>query len=161
MALMWAINRNNGQLWSCDIEDAPQVLPYASFIDLSRRKTIIETRAADLGKSWTHGLVDLVYLDASHSYKDTCEEIDAWMPHIKEGGLLVFHDTEIYKKDIMRAIFDRMMNNEKLFELHHFPDCHGHAVLQWYSGEQTSTKMMRETQSASVVSLTALLANAK
>ncbi len=36
--------------------------------------------------------LDFVYLDASHDYQDVLDDIDAWRPLIREGGILCGHD---------------------------------------------------------------------
>jgi hypothetical protein len=35
---------------------------------------------------------DLVYIDASHWYKDVISDIETWLPKIKKGGYLSGHD---------------------------------------------------------------------
>ena len=36
--------------------------------------------------------VDFVYIDARHDYKGAMEDIKAWWPKLKKGGLLSGHD---------------------------------------------------------------------
>lgn len=36
--------------------------------------------------------VELIFLDATHSYDDVTDDIKAWWPKLIIGGLLVFHD---------------------------------------------------------------------
>lgn len=38
------------------------------------------------------GFFDFVYIDSSHYYEDTLNEIKAWLPLIREGGLMGRHD---------------------------------------------------------------------
>lgn len=157
MALMWAINRNDGFLYSCDLEDVPVTLPFSEGMDLTRRMRLSEHRATDLAAKWNSGLVDLIYLDTGHGYQDTCDEITAWLPHLKEGGLFIFHDTEVYRASVFKAISEEIIRSNKLFEFHQFPDVMGHGVLQFYSGYQTNTRIMRPSEDDNVVSLTSLL----
>jgi hypothetical protein len=35
---------------------------------------------------------DLVYIDASHWYKDVIFDINTWLPKVKKGGYLAGHD---------------------------------------------------------------------
>lgn len=56
-----------------------------------------------IGKDWlepstAHTLVDLVFIDADHSYNGCKGDIEAWLPNIKPGGILAIHD---YKKDTL------------------------------------------------------------
>ena len=36
--------------------------------------------------------VDLVFLDAEHTYEAVSEDIRVWLPHVKTGGILCGHD---------------------------------------------------------------------
>lgn len=51
-----------------------------------------------LGPSQTVGLqfapasVDMVFVDGAHDYEAVRDDIAAWKPVVKDGGLLVFHD---------------------------------------------------------------------
>ena len=51
---------------------------------------------------------DLVYIDANHSYKSVKQDIIAWMPKVKEGGILAGHDYPIFEgvKQAVDEIFD-------------------------------------------------------
>lgn len=48
--------------------------------------------------------VDLVYLDASHDYDSVKADIEAWWPHVEEGGILCGHDFDPYWSGVMRAV---------------------------------------------------------
>lgn len=39
--------------------------------------------------------VDLVFIDADHTYKGCKKDYDAWSPLIRKGGLLIFHDCHL------------------------------------------------------------------
>ncbi|MES2308286.1 MAG: class I SAM-dependent methyltransferase [Verrucomicrobiota bacterium] len=38
------------------------------------------------------GSLDFCYIDARHDYKSVLEDLDAWYPKVKEGGILAGHD---------------------------------------------------------------------
>ncbi len=38
------------------------------------------------------GQVDLLFIDAGHSYEECCADIGAWLPHLRAGGMVAFHD---------------------------------------------------------------------
>ena len=40
--------------------------------------------------------IDFLFLDADHRYKQFKEDLDAWIPKIKIGGMICGHDSEAY-----------------------------------------------------------------
>jgi predicted O-methyltransferase YrrM len=62
-----------------------------------------------VGEDWGGGLVDLVFIDGDHSYEGASGDIEVWLPHIKEGGLMVFHDyNEKTWPTVVQAVDDHM-----------------------------------------------------
>lgn len=49
--------------------------------------------------------LDFVFIDGSHKYEDVVEDIKAWLPKIKKGGILAGHDY-IDFDDVRRAVHD-------------------------------------------------------
>lgn len=45
-------------------------------------------------RTWTHGAIGMVFIDAVHDYVNTAFDIEAWLPLIIEGGVLAMHDTD-------------------------------------------------------------------
>lgn len=48
--------------------------------------------------------VDLVFIDADHSYEAVLADMEAWWPHVKLGGLLVGHDASM--QSVNKAIVE-------------------------------------------------------
>jgi len=42
------------------------------------------------------GILDLVFIDADHSYGSIKQDIELWLPKVKAGGILCGHDCEGY-----------------------------------------------------------------
>ena len=104
LALAFAKRRTGGQLWSCDIGPIPESELTYFGVETDGWTRYERTDAAECGRTWPHGLVDFVYLDASHALDATTREIDTWMPHLREGGLFVFHDVESCRPTVFRAV---------------------------------------------------------
>lgn len=68
------------------------------FVNCSRiaerdqRVTLVRQYSVDGCKLLPDGECDWVYIDANHSYRHVLEDMDAWWPKVKSGGLLCGHD---------------------------------------------------------------------
>jgi predicted O-methyltransferase YrrM len=49
-------------------------------------------RSQDVGRSWTSGPVDVVFVDGDHSPEGCREDWELWHPHVSPGGAVAFHD---------------------------------------------------------------------
>lgn len=85
-------------------------LTEAGFYGVSER---IRSDSSEAGRNWSTNDLDLVFIDADHSYAGVRADIEAWTPHVKVGGRVAFHDCiyaanfhadHLYQFDIMRAI---------------------------------------------------------
>ena len=52
----------------------------------------LKLKSVDASKKFDNSSLDFVFMDASHEYEDVCNDIDAWMPKVKSGGILAGHD---------------------------------------------------------------------
>jgi predicted O-methyltransferase YrrM len=48
-------------------------------------------RSVDVAKTFNEQL-DLLFIDADHSYEGCREDVISWLPHLKPNGVLVMHD---------------------------------------------------------------------
>jgi hypothetical protein len=56
------------------------------------------------GHEWTSGPVDLLFVDADHSERAVLRDVRAWMPSMREGSRIVFHDNNDIHPGVQRAI---------------------------------------------------------
>ena len=60
---------------------------------LSRRgHTLIRELSETASKQFEDNSLDIVYLDADHSFNGCSNDIDYWYPKVKPGGILAGHD---------------------------------------------------------------------
>lgn len=59
---------------------------------VERQVTILRQYSSDAAKEWTRP-IDLLFIDGDHSYEGVKRDWDAFAPHVREFGLVVFHDT--------------------------------------------------------------------
>lgn len=56
-------------------------------------RSSLDHASPGLARDYLGGAPELVFLDSSHEYRQTLDEIDAWYPVLAAGGLIVLHDT--------------------------------------------------------------------
>lgn len=86
--------------WQTDNETALRVIPniYNMFLDtinraqVTQRVTPIKSISWEAAKQFEDESVDVVYIDADHSYESVVNDIEAWLPKIKQGGIIAGHD---------------------------------------------------------------------
>jgi SAM-dependent methyltransferase len=63
------------------------------------------------------GTFDLVYIDGNHGYLDVLEDIAAWLPKVKEGGLLAGHDYDVLARPgVPRAVQESLGMPDAVFQ---------------------------------------------
>lgn len=61
--------------------------------------TIVKDTSINVASVFDDESVDFVFIDGDHEYKGVKEDIEAWTPKVKKGGIICGHD---YKKDDFR-----------------------------------------------------------
>jgi len=46
----------------------------------------------EIGKDWTYDPLDMIFVDGDHARAGIDGDIETWWPHLKPGGLMLFHD---------------------------------------------------------------------
>ncbi|MCK5241052.1 class I SAM-dependent methyltransferase [bacterium] len=142
---------------SVDIEDCSKVATYDRWYFVKSDDIEFAKRFS----AWCRekGLpehIDVLFIDSSHFYEHTCQEIEAWFPHLSEKAKAVFHDTNLkriyFRKDgsmgiawnnrrgVIRAIeeyFSTVFQEKKDFRdtrpgwrIKHLAYCAGFTVLE-------------------------------
>ena len=63
----------------------------------------------EIGRSWTGGPLDLVFIDGDHSPAGVQGDIKVWLPLIKRGGWILFHDYHSNNWPAVVEAVDRML----------------------------------------------------
>lgn len=139
-AFLAAIELYGGHLWSCDID-----LPW--FLNE------YQTAAGDV---WTFVLaddieaehqapnkVDILFIDTSHTYDHTRRELDVYASHVKPGGVILLHDTELEQPadsppsdppfPVLVAVTEFCESTG--WELKLIPGCNGLGIIRSTKGE--------------------------
>ena len=48
-------------------------------------------RSVDIAKTFDKE-IDLIFVDGDHSYEGVKTDVESWLPKVKKGGILIFHD---------------------------------------------------------------------
>ena len=89
IAWLYALEQTGGHLWSVDLDGKPPIGDYSHW-------TFIQgDDESDTVLSQLPSPVDVVFLDTSHWYPNTCRELELYLPMVRSGGLIVCHDTEL------------------------------------------------------------------
>jgi len=56
-------------------------------------RSSLDSASPQLARDYLGGAPELVFLDSSHEYQQTLDELEAWYPALAPGGLIVLHDT--------------------------------------------------------------------
>ncbi len=97
LAFLAAAEAADGHVWSCDIfpvlSDPNGMRPWSRH----PRWTFIQGDDMDVALQARLPLeVDVLFIDTSHLYEHTLQELHAFMPRVAPGGVGLFHDTDLY-----------------------------------------------------------------
>jgi cephalosporin hydroxylase len=100
-ALIAAANVCNAKVLSVDIDPAPLLgVPGRERWSFVQSDDVCFGREAEGFECWCaeRGFLpeaDVIFIDSSHLYEHTCEELDVWHKHLSAAGVLLFHDTNM------------------------------------------------------------------
>jgi predicted O-methyltransferase YrrM len=133
-AFLAALENNGGHLWSVDLAPPPHLEGPWTFV-LGKSIDVAAVQASAGTDPF-----DIVFVDTDHTYELTRAEIEAWAPHLKPGGRMVFHDTNLERFDHhttpqpafpVRTAIEEWLNNDALAVLEAFyPDSYGLTIVR-------------------------------
>jgi SAM-dependent methyltransferase len=88
LLLLNSLSKNN-LVFGVDVkfdDTDPSVLDHSNFTKLLGDSSTI-------GKNWNNGPISFLFIDTLHVKEQVLCELYHWYDHVREGGLIVFHDT--------------------------------------------------------------------
>jgi len=73
------------------IDKKTKQMPYQHLLGYENVELLIMT-STEANKKIKNGSLDLVFIDANHSYENVKEDIGNWLPKIRKGGIICGHD---------------------------------------------------------------------
>lgn len=124
IALLLAARDIGGRVTSIDIADSPQAASEVNSLGLAPYWHFI--KGDDLVVSW-NAPIDLLFIDTSHTYQHTLQELAKFEPFVRVGGVLVLHDVVTYP-DVLHAV-RHYIGGRPDFRLYKYFNNNGLAVI--------------------------------
>jgi len=67
---------------------------------------IIKKTSKEASMDFKDNSVDLVFIDADHSYKSVKDDINLWLPKVRKGGILAGHDYYLKFFGVIQAVHE-------------------------------------------------------
>lgn len=68
--------------------------------------------SVEVAKTYDNGSISVLFIDGDHSYEGCKRDINAWYPHMKKGGVMLFHDCDETSPGVIQAVAE-FVNNYK------------------------------------------------
>ena len=128
IALNEAVSKIGGHVYSIDIDDCMSAVNKLKKLELDQNWTFQQGNDIEIGKKWNKEL-DLIFIDTSHSYNHTLEELKIFEPFLVTNGFITFHDTREFP-GVLRAIKDFLNESESKFRFYNYFNNNGFAILR-------------------------------
>lgn len=130
LAWLHALAGTGGRLTTVDLDPAPSIGDHSHW-------THIQGDDLDPQVAASLDVADIVFIDTSHLYEHTVQELHIYRHLVRPGGLLVLHDTMLPTPEgaPLRPLYPVRVAVEEFvretgFDWHNYPDCWGLAVIK-------------------------------
>lgn len=121
--------------WDCIYEKTKKLLEGEPNVVLRR---LTSSQGAKLHEDES---LDMVFIDANHSYEEVKKDIELWLPKIKKGGILAGHDYSLRFGGVIRAV-DELLGYENI------EVCNKETTIWWYKKKTHSKNNTSKTKSS-------------
>lgn len=129
-ALLAAVNDSGGHLYSVDIDACPGA---RKLYGGEANWTFIRGDDMEVVKGWSKP-IDHLFIDTSHTFDHTLNELREWGNWVKPGGIITLHDIYVYEADgrseVLDAIEQYMKENPGKYGFKVFEGSYGLGLLR-------------------------------
>lgn len=118
---LYGLEKYGGHLWSVDISNAgiPGPHPHWTFIEGDDMSADVLAQLPDT--------VDVVFIDSSHEFEHTKQELESYSQRVRSGGRIVLHDTALPHENLPEGEQD----DPVLRAVQWFTETRGYPVTYW------------------------------
>lgn len=102
--------------------------------------TAHQMTAVEGAKAWTGPKVGLLFHDALHDYGSVFADLKAWLPHMARAAVVVLHDTDDPRYQVLEAAEAAFTRTKTLRERWDWP---GREVVPWAKNEGKAPEQRR------------------
>jgi hypothetical protein len=109
--------------------------------------TLMQSRIEDAVSHFHDESIDLLHIDALHSYEAVRTDFETWLPKVSKSkpAIVLFHDTQVHEADFgVYRLWAEVASKYPSFEFHHG---HGLGVLGIGSGFSPELNFLFESES--------------
>jgi predicted O-methyltransferase YrrM len=128
IALNEAVSSIGGHVYSIDINDCEIAKENLKKTGLDSNWTFFQGDDIEMGQKWKKEL-DHIFIDTSHAYNHTLEELRTFEPFLVSNGFITFHDTRAFP-GVLRAINDFLGESKSKFRFYNYFNNNGFAILR-------------------------------
>lgn len=88
-----------------EMQDARYTIAKSRMND--KKVVFLKISSEEASKKIKDNELDVVFLDANHSYKAVKHDISLWLPKIKPNGILIGHDYNLRNFGVVRAVNEK------------------------------------------------------
>lgn len=137
VALLEAVHATEGILVSVDINEHKNVRSMLAAYGLISRWQFRKVDDITFGLTWPKDKkADLIFIDTSHRYEHTKREIEVYEPILRQGGIMVFHDTVTFADGVMRPIKE-FLDSHPSYAFENHKNCNGLGIMRKPAASQT------------------------
>jgi predicted O-methyltransferase YrrM len=86
-------------------------------LGLYKNIVLLKGLSVDFASTWGDMGIDLLFIDGDHSYEGIKSDYEAWYPHVKDGGVVAFHDYMERWTGVMKYIDETVSKQLKFIKI--------------------------------------------